>query len=88
MSESGAHAVSALFSQGRLTVIPRRTARREQLLRHLAETLFQPGRDYDEREVNTALRTVHDDWAALRRYLVEGGRLERSADGTVYRRKP
>ncbi|MDX2648719.1 DUF2087 domain-containing protein [Streptomyces sp. NPDC001902] len=86
VSESGAHAVSALFSQGRLTVIPRRVARREQLLRHLTETLFRPGRDYHEREVNEALRTVHDDCAALRRYLVEGGWLERSADGTAYRR--
>lgn len=86
MSETGAHAVSALFRDGRLTVVPRRAARREQLLRHLAETLFRPGRDYDETEVNDALRTVHDDCAALRRYLVVDGRLERSADGTVYRR--
>lgn len=85
--ENGAHAVSALFSQGRLTVIPRRAVRREQLLRHLTETLFRPGRDYREREVNEALRTVHDDCAALRRYLVEDGWLERSADGSAYRRK-
>ncbi|MFJ4844950.1 MULTISPECIES: DUF2087 domain-containing protein [unclassified Streptomyces] len=86
MSETGAHAVSALFRGGRLTVIPRRTARREQVLRHLAETLFRPGRGYAETEVNEALRTVHDDCAALRRYLVDDGWLERSADGTVYRR--
>ncbi|MEU6342630.1 DUF2087 domain-containing protein [Streptomyces sp. NPDC046977] len=86
MSETGAHAVSALFRGGRLTVIPRRAARREQVLRHLAETLFRPGRGYAEAEVNEALRTVHDDCAALRRYLVDDGWLERSADGTVYRR--
>ncbi|MFF3558568.1 DUF2087 domain-containing protein [Streptomyces sp. NPDC002574] len=86
MTETGAHAVSALFRDGRLTVVPRRAARREQLLRHLAETLFVSGRAYGETEVNGVLRTVHDDCAALRRYLVDDGWLERSADGTVYRR--
>ncbi|WP_371496806.1 DUF2087 domain-containing protein [Kitasatospora sp. NBC_00374] len=78
--------VSALFSRGRLTAIPRRAARREQLLVHLAETLFAPGRDYTEPEVNEALRTVHEDSSALRRYLVEGGMLARERDGSAYRR--
>jgi hypothetical protein len=86
VSESDAHAVSALFSRGRLTVIPRRAVRREQLLRHLTQTLFRPDRDYHEREVNEVLLTVHDDCAALRRYLVASGWLERTADGTAYRR--
>lgn len=80
--------VAALFSHGRLTAIPRRTARREQLLRHLAETLFEPGRSYREPEVNEALRTVHEDCAALRRYLVVAGLLVRSRDGGSYRRGP
>nr|WSW64890.1 DUF2087 domain-containing protein [Streptomyces sp. NBC_00995] len=80
------HDVAALFSQGRLTAIPRRTARREQLLEHLALTLFEPDRAYTEREVNDALRTVHEDCAALRRYLVVGGRLTRTKDGVTYRR--
>ncbi|TXS44837.1 DUF2087 domain-containing protein [Streptomyces sp. t39] len=81
-----AHSVHALFSNGRLTAIPRRAARREQLLGHLAETLFASGRDYTEREVNEALLTVHDDCAALRRYLVVGGQLVRTRDGGSYRR--
>ncbi|WP_223291212.1 DUF2087 domain-containing protein [Streptomyces avicenniae] len=78
--------VSALFASGRLIAIPRRTARREQLLRHLADTLFEPGRTYTEREVNDVIRTVHDDTAALRRYLVDDGLLTRSPDGTAYHR--
>ncbi|MFC5800742.1 DUF2087 domain-containing protein [Streptomyces formicae] len=85
-SSSGAHGVEALFSRGRLTAIPRKAARREQLLAHLTETLFAPGRAYTEREVNDAIRTVHDDCSALRRYLVEGGRLARTKDGSAYRR--
>lgn len=83
---SSARSVHALFSQGRLTAIPRKPARREQLLAHLAETLFEPGRDYTEREVNDALLAVHDDCAALRRYLVVAGLLTRTKDGGSYRR--
>ncbi|MFF7994224.1 DUF2087 domain-containing protein [Kitasatospora xanthocidica] len=78
--------VSALFApDGRLTTVPRKAARREQLLAHLAGTLFEPGRGYTEAEVNAVLRTVHDDAPALRRYLVEAGHLARPRDGSSYR---
>ncbi|WP_327265669.1 DUF2087 domain-containing protein [Streptomyces sp. NBC_01232] len=78
--------VAGLFSGGRLLAIPRRTARREQLLVHLAETLFAVDRDYTEPEVNEALRTVHEDCSALRRYLITSGLLTRTRDGRIYRR--
>ncbi|MFI5979562.1 DUF2087 domain-containing protein [Streptomyces sp. NPDC051555] len=79
--------VADLFSAtGRLKAVPRKPARRDQLLRHLAETLFEPDRDYTEPEVNGALRSVHDDSAALRRYLVIAGLLTRTRDGGSYRR--
>ncbi|MFI6059851.1 DUF2087 domain-containing protein [Streptomyces sp. NPDC051286] len=83
---SGSHGVAALFSHGRLTTIPRKPARREQLLAHLAQTLFEPDRTYSEREVNEALLTVHDDYPALRRFLVVAGLLTRPKDGSSYRR--
>ena len=83
---TGSQQVSALFSHGRLVSVPRKAARREQLLTHLAETLFEPGRTYRETEVNDAIRTVHDDCPALRRYLVEAGLLVRERDGSSYRR--
>lgn len=85
-SSSDPHGVAAFFSNGRLTAIPRKQARREQVLAHLAERLFQPGRAYREQEVNDALLTVHDDYSALRRYLVEGGLLARTRDGGSYHR--
>ncbi|MER7729975.1 DUF2087 domain-containing protein [Streptomyces erythrochromogenes] len=78
--------VSDLFSGGRLIAIPRRAARREQLLVHLAETLFSVERTYTEPEVNDALRTVHEDCSALRRYLITAGLLTRTRDGRSYRR--
>jgi hypothetical protein len=81
-----AHDVSALFARGRLVAIPRKRSRREQLLAHLARTLFDPDRPYTEPEVNEALLTVHEDCAALRRYLVEERLLTRTKDGSLYYR--
>ncbi|MEU5036335.1 DUF2087 domain-containing protein [Streptomyces rubiginosohelvolus] len=80
------HSVEALFSHGRLVAIPRKEARREQLLVHLADTLFERKRSYTEREVNEALLTVHEDCSALRRYLVVAGLLVRPRDGSSYHR--
>ncbi|MBT2443652.1 DUF2087 domain-containing protein [Streptomyces sp. ISL-36] len=87
-SHAASHPVADLFSAaGRLKAIPRRAPRREQLLDHLAESLFDPARSYTEREVNEALLTVHDDFPALRRYLVSSDRLCRTRDGASYRRQ-
>ncbi|MEU3463485.1 DUF2087 domain-containing protein [Streptomyces sp. NPDC006733] len=83
---SSTRGVSDLFSRGRLVAIPRKAARREQLLVHLTRTLFERDRAYVEREINEALLTVHEDSSALRRYLVEGGFLARTRDGATYRR--
>jgi hypothetical protein len=74
-------------SDGRLKAIPRRAARRTALLDHLVATLFEPARAYTEREVNEALKTVHDDFPALRRHLVTGGQLTRTKDGSAYHRQ-
>ncbi|MGW3038559.1 DUF2087 domain-containing protein [Kitasatospora sp. NPDC001159] len=88
-STSPRHGVSALFTpDGRLTAVPRKAVRREQLLAHLAGTLFEPGRNYTEAEVNDALHTVHDNAPALRRDLVEAGHLARPRDGSSYQRVP
>ncbi|MER5731467.1 DUF2087 domain-containing protein [Streptomyces sp. NPDC002138] len=73
------------FPTGRLKAVPRKPARRDQLLRHLAGRLFTPDRAYTESEVNEALRSVHDDTAALRRYLIIAGLLTRTRDGASYR---
>jgi hypothetical protein len=63
---------------GRLVEIPRKHSKRLILLDHLAQ-LFMPGRHYSEVEVNDTLRGVHPDVAALRRYLVNEGFLDREA---------
>ena len=40
--------------------------------------------NYTEKEVNTILRRFHIDTAALRRYLVDNGLMDREGDGTRY----
>ena len=74
---------AAFFRNGRLETIPASRDRRQALLLHVAGT-FEPGRDYDENEVNGILQRVHSDHATLRRFLVDAGLLRRERG--VYRR--
>jgi hypothetical protein len=62
--------------KGRMASIPAARSKRLVLLDWLAQR-FEPGRRYAEREVNDILREVHPDVAALRRYLVDEGFLDR-----------
>jgi len=73
----------AFVSGGRITVMPAKRSRRLVLL-DLVAGLFDIGVHYDEQEVNSILRTVFDDYVALRRYLVDEGFLDR-ADGEYWR---
>jgi hypothetical protein len=72
-----------LAPDGSLTAIPTKIRKRLVVLDHLAQH-FEPGRRYDETDVNNTLRRYHPDVAALRRYLVEEGFLDR-ADGRYWR---
>lgn len=42
---------------------------------------------YSEKEVNLILKTIFHDFAAIRRYLIDYGFMERNADGSGYRLK-
>jgi hypothetical protein len=61
---------------GRLTVIPARRSKRRLVLDWLAQE-FEPGRVYPESTVNMMLTRFHPDFAALRRFLVDEGFMER-----------
>ena len=74
---------SFLAPDGSLTAIPTKIRKRLVVLDLLAQH-FEPGRRYEETEVNNTLRAYHPDVAALRRYLVEEGFLDR-ADGRYWR---
>ncbi len=69
--------VGRLFTDGRLAQVPaKRKTRAAALLEVL--TRFEPGRVYGEPDVNEILLGVHDDFAYLRRELVNYHYLERS----------
>jgi len=74
---------------GRIKMWPRRKKRALQLniLRYMVHQ-FELDRIYTEREVNDILKAHHtfEDWAILRRELVELGWMSRESNGTDYRR--
>ncbi len=61
---------------GRIVTMPAKRSRRLVLLNHVAQ-LFEVGVRYEEGEVNLRLRNLHEDYAALRRYLVDEDFLDR-----------
>jgi hypothetical protein len=72
-----------LTPEGALTSIPTKIRKRLVVLDLLSQE-FEPGEKYDESQVNNRLRAFHPDVAALRRYLVEEGFLDR-AGGLYWR---
>ena len=73
----------AFVRGGRLVSIPTVRAKRLVVLEWLSGR-FEPGRVYPEPETNRLLREAHPDHAALRRYMVDEGLLERR-DGFYWR---
>jgi hypothetical protein len=65
-----------LTEDGRLARIPAAKGKRLVVLDFLSQQ-FEPGKVYPERDVNFLLGKFHRDYAALRRYMVDDGFLER-----------
>ena len=64
------------FRNGRLTEFPAKRSKRRMVLERIALE-FEPGRRYDEKEVNATVARYFTDHAALRRALVDEGFLDR-----------
>lgn len=76
--EDEAKVLRTFFRDGRLVRIPAKRAQKRIVLDRLAQE-FEIGVHFPERHVNAVLRRFHDDVAALRRYLVDEGFLDREA---------
>ena len=81
--EGAGEVVRRFFKRGRLTSIPATHSKRLAVLDHLVQQ-FEPGRIYPESEVNEILSRFHDDYASLRRYMVEDELLQRG-EGRYWR---
>ncbi|MBE2194940.1 MAG: metalloregulator ArsR/SmtB family transcription factor [Anaerolinea sp.] len=68
---------------GRIPNLPNKEKRFLVVLRWLA-TKFEPGVRYAEKQVNTILSAVNEDYALLRRSLVEYGFMRRERGGGDY----
>ena len=66
------------MEDGRLKQIPARARKRRVVLRWLADH-FRPAERYPEAQVNDILRRYHDDFALLRRLLVDEELMQRKA---------
>jgi hypothetical protein len=68
----------AFFRDGRLTEIPMKASKRRIVLERIALE-FEPGVRYEEREVDAVVGRFFTDHAAIRRYLVDEGFIDRQA---------
>jgi hypothetical protein len=75
--------VDRFLVDGRLAMMPTRRAKRRVVLDYIARC-FEPGVRYPEKEVDVVLRAFHDDFAALRRYLIDEDLLSRE-NGVYWR---
>ncbi len=74
-----------LDDQNRVTVWPAKPANKSLILDYLV-TKFEINRVYREKEVNEILNAWHtfEDWAVLRRALIDEGYMTRDINGYEY----
>lgn len=75
-NEDEEQVLRTFFRNGRLTEIPTKRSKRRIVLERIALE-FEPGVRYDEKEVNAIVGRFLNDYASLRRYLVDEGMLSR-----------
>lgn len=75
-----------LDRDGRIDRYPVQSSDRRELLLWVAQRAFEPGEVLSERATNERLARFTDDVAALRRFLVDAGLLERTRSGSEYAR--
>jgi hypothetical protein len=78
--------VDGFVVDGRIAQYPARPTERLEVLRWAIGTALAPDEVLTEPEVNERLAALTDDFATLRRYLVDAGLLERTPSGTAYAR--
>ena len=79
-----------LFEEGAANGTPiknitKKNAKKVQVFQRVANQ-FEFGKEYTEKEVNQRLREIYEDYALLRRYLVDYQYLERDKFGKIYQK--
>jgi hypothetical protein len=68
---------------GTLISIPVKLHKKLAVLRHIASEL-SPDTKYPEKQLNEIIAKLHPDTAALRRYMIEYGILQRDAESVYW----
>lgn len=68
---------------GALLTFPSKEKKKIIVLREIAKN-FSEGKLYSEKEINRILKRIYDDYALIRRYLIQYGYLDRNTDGSGY----
>ncbi len=68
---------------GSLRSFPPKEKQRLVILREVTKKL-ENERTYDEKELNYILKDIYEDYALIRRYLIEYGLIDRKVDGSRY----
>lgn len=67
----------------KLKVFSKKEKKKIVILRKVAAQ-FEKDRQYTEPEINAILKDIWEDFATMRRYLIEYGYLDRTKDGKIY----
>ncbi|MBZ9685147.1 DUF2087 domain-containing protein [Clostridium estertheticum] len=67
----------------KIVKIPRAEKKKIIILQYLLQK-FQQNKRYTEKEVNEIIKSMHEDYAALRRYLIQYGFMDREDNGSAY----
>ena len=85
-SEERARVLATFIQDGRLVSIPAQYKKRRYVMEELARS-FEWGHLYDEKEVNAILKTFHEDFASLRREMIDQ-RIMMREDGRYWLVRP
>lgn len=75
--------LAAFFSNGVLKELPSKEKRKVIIFLELIK-IFEKDCIYSEKDVNELIKKVYDDFAIIRRSLIDYKLLERSKDGRMY----
>ncbi len=71
------------FKHEKLMQIPKKEKYRTAIMNYII-TYFEIDKIYNEKEVNEIIKEIYDDFAYIRRYLVDNNYLIRDNDGKNY----
>jgi hypothetical protein len=83
-NEPGGSGVERFLAKGRIETYPTRARHRDEVLAWACAKVISGGEVLSEKTINERLKTVANDYVLLRRYLIDGGWLVRTASGSEY----